>query len=74
MPTLANFFRHYLPFRFGGQGVVIADVNRATPNQSLQPVGLRDFLALEVPSREMLLAPILPERSLAMLYSPRGMG
>jgi AAA domain len=49
-------------------------MNRATHNQSFQPVGLQDFLALQVPSREMLLAPILPERSLAMLYSPRGMG
>jgi hypothetical protein len=34
----------------------------------------RYFLALQVPPREMLLAPILPERSLAMLYAPRGIG
>jgi putative DNA primase/helicase len=39
-----------------------------------KPVGLQDFLALEVPPREMLLAPILPERSLSMLYAPRGIG
>jgi putative DNA primase/helicase len=49
-------------------------VDRAASIQTFQPVGLQDFLALEVPPREMLLAPILPERSLAMLYSPRGMG
>ena len=75
MPTLVNFFRQYLPIRFGGgPGAVIADENRVAPNQSFQPVGLQDFLALQVPPREMLLAPILPERSLAMLYAPRGIG
>jgi putative DNA primase/helicase len=40
----------------------------------LQAIGLKDFLEIEVPPREMLLSPILPERSLAMLYAPRGMG
>src|SRR3984893_17698788 len=40
----------------------------------LQAVGLKDFLEIEVPPREMLLSPILPERSLAMLYAPRGIG
>jgi putative DNA primase/helicase len=75
MPTLLNFFRHYLPIRFsGGPDTVVADENRVAPKQSFQPVGLQDFLALQVPPREMLLAPILPERSLAMLYAPRGMG
>jgi putative DNA primase/helicase len=39
-----------------------------------QPIGFSDFLALDVPPREMLLDPILPERSLAMLYAPRGIG
>jgi len=29
---------------------------------------------IDVPPREMLLAPILPERSLAMFYAPRGIG
>jgi putative DNA primase/helicase len=75
MPTLLNLFRHYLPIRFGGgPDAVIAGVNRSTPDQSFQPVGLQDFLALQVAPRELLLAPILPERSLAMLYAPRGIG
>jgi len=39
-----------------------------------RPVGLQDFLKLDVPPREMLLHPILPERSLSMLYAPRGIG
>ena len=29
---------------------------------------------MDMPPREMLLDPILPERSLAMLYAPRGIG
>jgi putative DNA primase/helicase len=40
----------------------------------LRPIGFNDFLSLDVPPREMLLDPILPERSLAMLYAPRGVG
>ena len=40
----------------------------------LQPVGIKDFLALQVPARGMLLSPVLPEQSLAMLYAPRGIG
>jgi len=41
---------------------------------ALQPVGFNDFLGLDLPPREMLLNPILPEKSLAMLYAPRGVG
>jgi AAA domain len=40
----------------------------------LKAIGLNEFLRLEIPAREMLLDPILPERSLAMLYAPRGLG
>jgi len=40
----------------------------------LQPVGIKDFLALEIPARAMLLSPVLPEKSLGMLYAPRGIG
>jgi putative DNA primase/helicase len=42
--------------------------------QSLQAIGINDFLNIDVPAREMLLSPILPERCLAMLYAPRGVG
>jgi putative DNA primase/helicase len=42
--------------------------------RSLEAIGITDFLKLDVPAREMLLSPILPERSLAMLYAPRGVG
>jgi putative DNA primase/helicase len=40
----------------------------------LQPLGYNDFLEIDLPARKMLLDPILPKRSLAMLYAPRGVG
>jgi putative DNA primase/helicase len=42
--------------------------------QALHAFGLHEFLSIQMPPREMLLDPILPERSLAMLYAPRGIG
>jgi putative DNA primase/helicase len=44
------------------------------PMPTLKSIGFDDFLAIHVPPRGMLLDPILPERSLAMLYAPRGVG
>src|SRR5450759_5213984 len=41
---------------------------------SLRPIGFNDFLNLNISPRQMLLYPILPEKSLAMLYAPRGIG
>lgn len=48
------------------------------PEQLLSPklklYDLSDFLALEIPPREMVLAPIIPEKGLVMLYAMRGCG
>jgi putative DNA primase/helicase len=44
------------------------------PIPTLKSIGFDDFLAIDLPPREMLLDPILPERSLAMVYAPRGIG
>jgi putative DNA primase/helicase len=46
----------------------------AHPGAPLKAIGLNDFLNIDVPTREMLLSPVLPERSLAMLYAPKGVG
>ena len=73
MPGVVDFLRTFLPVR-SREASVRPGTARSASIQTFQPVGLLDFLALEVPPREMLLAPILPERSLSMLYSPRGMG
>jgi putative DNA primase/helicase len=51
------------------------DSRQVTAKQpGLKSIGFNDFLAVDFPPREMLLNPILPERSLAMLYAPRGVG
>jgi AAA domain len=44
------------------------------PIPTLKSIGFDAFLAINRPPREMLLDPILTERSLAMLYAPRGIG
>jgi putative DNA primase/helicase len=44
------------------------------PIPTLKSIGFDDFLAINMPPRGMLLNPVLPERSLAMLYAPRGVG
>ena len=74
MPSLAALLTNYLPGRFFGSSApqirrVDNGVSVAVP-QELRPLGLKDFLSLEIPPREILLAPILPERSLSMLYAP----
>ena len=72
-PNLAKLIKELFPLHRNPIAV------RRRPNhteiqQTLIALGLADFLALDTPPREMLLAPILPERSLAMLYAPRGIG
>jgi AAA domain len=43
-------------------------------SERLRPLDLQEFLQLAIKPREMLLDPILPEKGLAMLYAPRGIG
>ena len=50
------------------------EVNAVHRVLALKSIGFDDFLAIDLPPREILLNPILPERSLAMLYAPRGVG
>jgi putative DNA primase/helicase len=70
--AISNLLSRILPSR---EAVLLAVSNATEQSQPpLQPVGINDFLKLDIPPREMLLAPILPERSLAMLYAPRGLG
>lgn len=44
------------------------------PKKGLVVLNLQEFLSQEIPEREMILAPIIPEQGLAMLYSKRGVG
>ena len=68
MPSVVDFLRDFFPVR-SREPSARPGADRAASIQTFQPVGLQDFLALEVPPREILLAPILPERSLSMLYA-----
>jgi putative DNA primase/helicase len=74
IPLISKILR--IPDRFLGPKVGIgrrvSDSGHAV--MPLRPVGIKDFLALEIPARGMLLSPVLPEKSLAMLYAPRGVG
>ena len=40
----------------------------------LRAVDIGEFLAMDIPPREMMLAPILPTQGLVLLYSKRGVG
>src|SRR3974390_2011530 len=69
LPVISNFLSRCSPVK-----PVEASNAVVTIRAPLQAVGINDFLNLDIPPRELLLAPILPERSLAMLYAPRGLG
>jgi putative DNA primase/helicase len=69
LPVINNFLSRFSPAK------PVEASNAIVPIRApLQALGINDFLNLDIPPREMLLAPILPERSLAMLYAPRGLG
>ena len=70
LSCLADYFKKPPP----QGGNASAEEGKAVLAPKFQPFGLHDFLALDVPPREMLLAPIIPERSLCMVYAPRGLG
>jgi len=46
----------------------------APPPPRLRMVDVADFLSLDFPPRENLLAPWLPRQGLCMVYAPRGLG
>jgi putative DNA primase/helicase len=73
LTALGNLFREWLP-RSPAPGRLALTNDPSQPPAMLKPIGFDEFRNLNVPRREMLLDPILPERSLAMLYAPRGVG
>lgn len=44
------------------------------PEPRLRPITLSEFLQMSIKPREMLLAPIIPQKGLAMVYASRGTG
>jgi putative DNA primase/helicase len=69
--SISRVLKEFLP-RHNGIPVHAGHLPAQPP--LLHSVGFNDFPSLDIPPREMLLNPILPERSLAMLYAPRGVG
>ena len=67
---IAGVLKSFLSTRGSGT----SRVRDEQPVAVLKSIGFDDFLAINMPPREMLLDPILPEKSLAMLYAPRGIG
>lgn len=55
----------------GGNPFVADGAHRRAP---LRPLNLAEFLELKLPARNLLLRPWLPEKGLAMIYAPRGIG
>jgi putative DNA primase/helicase len=43
-------------------------------SRRLLAVNIGDFLSMDIPPREMVLAPVLPSQGLALLYAARGVG
>jgi len=68
---ITNFLKTFVPIS-NARCAEITDVAHEQP--PLRALGINDFLNLDIPPRGMLLDPILPERSLSMLYAPRGVG
>ena len=66
LDNVGSILRQFFPRR-----QPVAAQERVSIQEPLTALGLTEFLSLEIPPREMLLDPILPERSLAMLYAPR---
>ena len=71
LQNLKNILHQVIPGRRSNR---IPGTVSVQSNPPLKAIGLSDFLSIDVAPREMLLSPILPERSLAMLYAPRGLG
>jgi RecA-family ATPase len=44
------------------------------PRRVLEPITAEDLLRLDIPPRKLLLSPWLPEKGLAMIVGPRGVG
>jgi putative DNA primase/helicase len=51
-----------------------SDDDQQTLAPDVRPLTAAEFLGLELPPRQKIVAPWLPEKGLAMIYSPRGVG
>jgi hypothetical protein len=56
LDNIGHMLKSFLPTRGGGSGKVSVEQTVA----ALKSIGFDDFLVINMPPREMLLAPILP--------------
>lgn len=57
-----------------GPGAIKKQLSVTAFQKKLVAYTLHDFLSMEIPAREMILAPVIPTQGLAMLYGIRGGG
>ncbi len=50
------------------------DYSPTVPKSKIRAVTLEEFLKMELPKREMILAPFFPSQGLCLLYAQRGVG
>jgi putative DNA primase/helicase len=55
-------------------GRPLEDPDFVAPPEKLRPLSAQEFLSLDLPPREMIIAPWLPQKGLVMIYSKRGIG
>ena len=51
-----------------------ATVHDIDPENPIEPMAVEQFLAIQIPPRETMLAPWLPAQGLVMVYAERGVG
>lgn len=57
-----------------GKEEVSRQINLVFQETVLKALSVRDLLSLEIPPREKILNPIIPEQGLTMIHAPRGIG
>jgi len=62
------------PERANGPQIAVVPIRREDLDARLKPIALGEFLRLEIPPREMVLDPIIPQKGLVMVYAARGTG
>jgi putative DNA primase/helicase len=57
-----------------GQEEVNRQLNDVLKATTVKALNLRELLLMEIPPREMIIDPIIPEQGLVMIHAPRGIG
>src|SRR4051812_24412513 len=61
-------------FADGNDEAICLAIAAADLRPPIQSIALDAFLSLSIPAKSMLLAPWLPEKGLALVFAPRGVG